>query len=160
MLRISPRQCIDCTDNDPDEFLRKTYVLFLLIGSPWPFVLVMIEAIALWTLVIAYRYRSIPEVIEDGVMGSMIDRLEAAIRAAEHLPTLSRNHRRRLFELHFTMSHMAEDHLNTRRRTFTPSRTLPHRGGGRGGGRCYQGCIDGAQYLVFTSGPSRASSRL
>jgi glycosyltransferase involved in cell wall biosynthesis len=109
---MSPGKCIDCTDNDPDESLRNAYVLFLLIGSPWPFVLVMIEAIALWTLVIAYRYRSIPEVIEDGVMGPMIDGLEAAIRAAEHFPTLSRNHRHRLFELGFNMSPMGEDHLS------------------------------------------------
>jgi glycosyltransferase involved in cell wall biosynthesis len=113
---MSPGKCIDCTDNDLDESLRNAYVLFLLIGSPWPFVLVMIEAIALWTLVIAYRYRSIPEVIEDGVMGSMIDGLEAAIRAAEHLPTLNRNHRRRLFELCFNISHMAEDHLSVYQR--------------------------------------------
>ena len=112
MLCISPEKCIDCTYNDLDDFLRNAYVLFLLIGSPWPFVLVMIEAIALWTLVIAYRHRSMSEVIEDGVMGSMIYGLEAAIRSAEHFPTLSRNHRRHLFELGFNMSHMAEDHLS------------------------------------------------
>jgi len=112
MLHISPGKCIDCTDNNLADFLRNAYVLFSLIGSPWPFVLVMIEAIALWMLVIANCHRSIPEVIEDGVMGSMIDGLEAGIRLARHFPVLSRNPHRLLFEVRFKISHMAEGHLS------------------------------------------------
>jgi glycosyltransferase involved in cell wall biosynthesis len=76
---------------------------------------VMIEAIAYGTPVIAYRRGSIPEVIEDGVTGFTIDELEAAIRAAEHIPTLSRNHRR-LFEPRFSVSHMAEDYFTVYQR--------------------------------------------
>ena len=55
--------------------------------------------------VIAHRRGSIPEVIEDGVTGFVVNRLEAATRAAGRISTLSRNHRRRLFEQRFHVSH-------------------------------------------------------
>jgi glycosyltransferase involved in cell wall biosynthesis len=104
------------SDNEKDECPRNAYALFLPIGWPGPFVLVMIEAIAYGTPVIAYRRGSIPEVIEDGVTGFIIDELEAAIKAAEHIPTLSRNHRRRLFEPCFSVSRMAEDYFTVYQR--------------------------------------------
>jgi hypothetical protein len=71
----------------------------------------MIGATVYWTSIIAYRCGSIPDVMEDGVTGFIIDGREAAIRAAEHIPTLSRNHRRRLFEPRVHVSRMAEDDL-------------------------------------------------
>jgi glycosyltransferase involved in cell wall biosynthesis len=98
-------------DCEKDEFLRNASALFLPLDWPGPFVLVMIETIAYGTPVIAYRRGSIPKMIEDGVTGGMIDGLEAAVRSAEHIPTLSRNHRRRLFEPPFSVSPMAEDYL-------------------------------------------------
>jgi glycosyltransferase involved in cell wall biosynthesis len=85
--------------------------LFLLIDWPGPFVLVMIEAMAYWTPVIAYRCGSLPKVIEDNITGFIIDGLEAARRAAERIATLSRNHRRRLVEPRFNVQRMAEDYL-------------------------------------------------
>jgi len=90
--------------------------LFLPIGWPGPFVLVMIEAIAYGTPVIAYRRGAIPEVIEDGVTGFMIDGLEAARRAAEHIPTLNQTHRHCLFEPCFSVSRMAEDYFTVYQR--------------------------------------------
>ena len=106
----------EISDNEKNEFLRNAYALFLSVGWPRPFVLVMIEAIAYGTPVIANRRGSIPEVIEDGVTGFIIDELEAAIRAAEHIPILSRNHRRRLFEPCFSVSRMAEDYFTVYQR--------------------------------------------
>jgi len=90
--------------------------LFLRIDWPGPFVLVMIEAIAYMTPVIAYRRGSIPEVMEEGITGFILDGLEAARRAAEYIPTLSRNHRRRLFEPRFDVPRMAEDYLTVYQR--------------------------------------------
>jgi glycosyltransferase involved in cell wall biosynthesis len=78
-------------DNEKDALLRNACVLFLLIDWPGPFVLVMIEATAYRTLVIAYRGGSIPEVIDEGITGFILDGREASRRAAEHTPTLSRN---------------------------------------------------------------------
>jgi glycosyltransferase involved in cell wall biosynthesis len=101
----------EISDNEKDAFLRNAYALFLLIDWPGPFVLVMIEATAYRTLVFAYCHGSIPELVENGITGFMIDGLEAARRAAGHIPTLSQTHRRPLFEPRLSVSRMAEDYL-------------------------------------------------
>jgi glycosyltransferase involved in cell wall biosynthesis len=114
----------EISDNEKDEFLRNAYALFLLIDWPGPFILVMIEAIAYKTPVIAYCPESIPGLIEDGITGFIIDGLEAARRAAEHIPTLSQTHRRRLFEPRFNVPHMPEDCLIVYQRPIDSKLTL------------------------------------
>jgi hypothetical protein len=84
----------------------------------------MIEAIAYRTLVIAYGHGSIPELIENGIMEFVIDGLEAASRAAEHIPTLSQTHRRRMFEPRVNVSCMAKDYLTVYRRPIKSKLTL------------------------------------
>jgi glycosyltransferase involved in cell wall biosynthesis len=111
-------------DNEKDAFLGNAYALFLLIDWPGLFALVMIEAIAYRTLVIAYCHRSIPELIENGITGFMIDGREAARRAAEHLPTWSQTHRRRLFQPRLNGSRMAEDYLPVYQRPIEGQLTL------------------------------------
>jgi hypothetical protein len=98
--------------------------LYLLIDWPGPFVLVMIEAIAYRTLVIAYCHGSIPELTENGITEFIIDGLEAARRAAEHIPTLSQTHRCRLFEPRVNVSCMAEDYHTVYRRLIKSKLTL------------------------------------
>ena len=98
-------------DNEKDAFLGNAYALFLLIDWPGPFVLAMIEATAYRMPVTAYRRGSIPEPIEDSITGFIIDGLEAARRAAEHISTLSRTHHRLLLEPRFNVSRMAEEYL-------------------------------------------------
>ena len=88
-------------DNEKDAFLGNAWALLLLIDWPGPFALVMSEATAYRALVIAYFHGSIPEPIEDGLTGFIIDGRAAASRAAAYIPTLSQTHRRRLFELRF-----------------------------------------------------------
>ena len=111
-------------DNEKDAFFGNAYALLLLIDWPGPFVLVMIEAIAYRSRVIAYCHGSIPELIGDGITGFVIDRLEAARMAAEHLPTLSQTHRRRLFEPPFNVPRMAEDYLTVYQRLIDSKLTL------------------------------------
>jgi glycosyltransferase involved in cell wall biosynthesis len=98
-------------DHEKDEFLGNAYALLFPVDWPEPFGLVMIEAMACGTPVIAYRCGSTPEVIEDGVTGFIVDGLEAAIMAVEQVSTLSRNHCRRAFEQRFSVSRMAEAYL-------------------------------------------------
>jgi glycosyltransferase involved in cell wall biosynthesis len=76
----------------------------------------MIEATAYRTPVIAYRRGSIPELIEDRLTGFIIDGLEAARRAAEHISSLSQTHRRLLLVPRFNVSRMAEDDLTVYQR--------------------------------------------
>jgi glycosyltransferase involved in cell wall biosynthesis len=98
-------------DSEKDAFLGNAYALLFPIDWPEPFGLVMIEAMACGTPVIAYRHGSIPEVIEDGVTGFIVDGLEDAITAAERIATLSRKQCRRSFEQRFSVSCMATDYL-------------------------------------------------
>ena len=98
--------------------------MLLLIDWPGPFVPVMIEAIAYRALVIASCHGSIPDLIKDGITGFVIDGLEAARRAAEHIPTPSQTHRRRLFEPRFNVPRMAEDSLTVYQRPIDSKLTL------------------------------------
>jgi len=71
----------------------------------------MIEAMACGTPVIAMRRGSVPEVIEEGVTGFIVDTEEEAIAAVRRLPELDRNQVRRRFEARFTARRMAKDYL-------------------------------------------------
>jgi len=92
-------------------FLGKARALLFPIDWPEPFGLVMIEAMACGTPVIAFRNGSVPEVIEDGVTGFIVDDAAGAIQAARHVHELSRTRVREAFERRFTARRMAEDYL-------------------------------------------------
>jgi glycosyltransferase involved in cell wall biosynthesis len=77
------------------------------IDWPEPFDLVMIEAMACGTPVIAYRSGSVLEVIEHGVTGFIVDDEEDAVRAVRHLSCLDRRKIRARFEQRFTSDRMA-----------------------------------------------------
>lgn len=98
-------------EGEKDEFLGNAYALLFPIDWPEPFGLVMIEAMACGTPVIAYRRGSVPEVIEEGVTGFIVHALEDAAQAAERIPTLSRQRCRQLFEERFSATRMARDYL-------------------------------------------------
>ena len=71
----------------------------------------MIEALACGTPVIAFRHGSVPEVLEDGVTGWIVEGCEAAVRAVERIPLLSRARCRQVFEERFTAARMARDYV-------------------------------------------------
>jgi len=98
-------------EGEKDEFLGNAYALLFPIDWPEPFGLVMIEAMACGTPVIAYRRGSVPEVVEAGVTGFIVHGLEDAAQAAERIPTLSRQRCRQLFEERFSATRMARDYL-------------------------------------------------
>jgi glycosyltransferase involved in cell wall biosynthesis len=70
----------------------------------------MIEAMACGVPVVAFNHGSVPEVIEDGLTGFVVDDVEGAVRAVDRLPSLSRAAVRSGFEGRFTARRMAEDH--------------------------------------------------
>ncbi len=92
-------------------FLSGALALLMPIDWPEPFGLVMIEAMACGTPVIAYNHGSVPEVIEDGVTGFIVEDETSAIAALRHLPDLSRARVRETFETRFTARRMASDYL-------------------------------------------------
>jgi glycosyltransferase involved in cell wall biosynthesis len=98
-------------DGEKDEFLGNAYALLFPIDWPEPFGLVMIEAMACGTPVIAYRQGSVPEVMEEGRTGFIVSELEDAIQAVRRISELSRERCREVFEQRFTASRMATDYL-------------------------------------------------
>lgn len=98
-------------EREKRELLGHATALLFPIDWPEPFGLVMIEAFACGTPVIAYRHGSIPEVMEDGVTGFVVTNQDAAIRAARNVGSLDRKRCREVFEQRFTAAHMAENYL-------------------------------------------------
>jgi glycosyltransferase involved in cell wall biosynthesis len=94
------------------EFLSGAAALLVPIDWPEPFGLVMIEAMACGAPVIAYNRGSVPEIIEEGLTGFIVEDEVGAVAAVQHLPRLSRTAIRRRFEQRFTARRMAEDYLH------------------------------------------------
>jgi glycosyltransferase involved in cell wall biosynthesis len=98
-------------EHEKAEFLGDAAALLFPINWPEPFGMVMIEAMACGTPVIAFGCGSVPEVIEDGVSGFVVDGPAAALAAIDRLPLLRRERVRRAFEERFTSRLMAENYL-------------------------------------------------
>lgn len=92
-------------------FLGNARALLFPIDWPEPFGLVMIEAMACGTPVIAFRSGSVPEVIDDGVSGFVVDSVEDAAAAVARLDRLDRGKVRVTFERRFTAERMTQDYL-------------------------------------------------
>ncbi len=101
---------------DKDEFLGNAHALLFPIDWAEPFGLVMIEALACGTPVIAWRNGSVPEVMEDGVTGFVVDSIAEAAQAVGRVAGLSRETCRKVFEERFDSSRMASDYLEVYRR--------------------------------------------
>ncbi len=114
-------------EGEKNEFLGNAYALLFPIDWPEPFGLVMIEAMACGTPVIAYRKGSVPEVMEEGTTGFIVHGLEDAVKAVERVPLLSRKRCREVFEERFTASRMAEDYLAVYKRLLERKATLSGR---------------------------------
>lgn len=89
------------------RLLGDAKALLFPIDWPEPFGLVMIEAMACGTPVVAFCHGSVPEVIDHGVTGLIVDDMAAAVRAAERIDALSRTRCRARFERRFTVTAMA-----------------------------------------------------
>ncbi|HUC50317.1 MAG TPA: glycosyltransferase family 4 protein [Xanthobacteraceae bacterium] len=98
-------------DAEKADFLSGAIVLLVPIDWPEPFGLVMIEALACGTPVIAYNRGSVPEIIEDGLTGFVVEDDAGAIGAVDRLGQLSREKIRTRFEERFTARRMAQDYL-------------------------------------------------
>jgi glycosyltransferase involved in cell wall biosynthesis len=100
----------EVNDAQKQEFLGKAAGLLFPISWPEPFGLVMIEAMACGTPVIATRYGSVPEVVNDGVSGFVVGSEKEAVAAIQRIPALNRREVRAEFERRFTSHRMAEDY--------------------------------------------------
>jgi glycosyltransferase involved in cell wall biosynthesis len=103
-------------DSDKSTFLSGAIGLLLPIDWPEPFGLVMIEAMACGTPVIAYNRGSVPEIVDHGLSGFIVEDETGAVAAVRRLGELDRRAVRGQFEARFTARRMALDYLVAYRR--------------------------------------------
>jgi glycosyltransferase involved in cell wall biosynthesis len=105
----------EISEREKAAFLGDAYALLFPIDWPEPFGLVMIEAMACGTPVIAYPHGSVPEIVEHGLTGFWIRSLEEGVGALEQVPLLNRQRIRDRFVERFSASRMASDYLTVYR---------------------------------------------
>lgn len=105
----------EITDSEKSDFLSGAHALLATIDWPEPFGLVMAEAMACGTPVVAFNRGSVPELIDVGVTGFVVEDEVGAIGAIEQLSDLSRDKVRKRFEQRFTARRMAQEYLEVYR---------------------------------------------
>lgn len=103
-------------EKEKNEFLGHAYALVFLVDWPEPFGLAMIEAMACGTPVIARRRGSVPEVVDDGQTGYIVEDLDQAVQGVERVGKLDRRRVRQVFEQRFSAARMVRDYLGIYRR--------------------------------------------
>jgi glycosyltransferase involved in cell wall biosynthesis len=98
-------------EHQKSDFLGGAHALLFPIDWPEPFGLVMIEAMSCGTPVIGWRAGSVPEVIDEGESGFIVDSIDAAVAAVQQAANLSRARVRACFERRFTAARMARDYV-------------------------------------------------
>ncbi|CAG2133752.1 glycosyltransferase family 4 protein [Cupriavidus plantarum] len=113
MLKANPlcEYIGEIDEQEKARFLGNAAALLFPIAWPEPFGVVMIEAMACGTPVIAFRCGSVCEVIETGVSGFIVETVDDAVASVHRLGELSRAGVRAAFEERFTVKRMANDYL-------------------------------------------------
>lgn len=102
----------EISETEKDDFLGNAYALLFPINWPEPFGLVMIEAMACGTPVIAFGCGSVPEVMRHGETGYIVNNVDEALKVLPDISKLNRQQCRLIFEDYFSSRRMAHDYLN------------------------------------------------
>lgn len=114
----------EINDEQKPDFLSGAHALMFPIDWPEPFGLVMIEAMACGTPVIAFNCGSVPEVIDPGLSGFIVNDIDEAVAAVGKIHTLDRARVRATFDRRFTSRRMAEDYVDLYETLAQPARHL------------------------------------
>ena len=98
-------------DSDKQQLLGNAAALLFPVDWPEPFGLVMIEAMACGTPVIAWPNGAVPEVLEEGVTGFLVDSVEKAAEATGRIETIDRQRVRACFERRFSAEAMSKNYV-------------------------------------------------
>jgi glycosyltransferase involved in cell wall biosynthesis len=113
-------------ERSKSEFLGQASALLFPIDWPEPFGLSMIEAMACGTPVLAFRCGSVPEIVDPGVTGMIVDTMDEAIRVLPQVLALDRRAVRQKFEQRFSAARMAKDYAQVYR-SLVKQQALPER---------------------------------
>jgi glycosyltransferase involved in cell wall biosynthesis len=102
----------EITEVEKTRFLGDAIALLFPIDWPEPFGLTMIEAMACGTPVIGFRRGSVPEIIDDGVTGFIVDDLDSAVACVARARSLSRRRCREVFEQRFQVARMSQGYCD------------------------------------------------
>jgi glycosyltransferase involved in cell wall biosynthesis len=105
----------EINEQQKNEFLGEALALLFTGDWPEPFGLSMIEAMACGTPVLAFSCGSVPEVIDQGVSGIVVNNIEEGVSALPRAFAIDRRAVRRRFEERFTVNRMAKDYLGVYR---------------------------------------------
>jgi glycosyltransferase involved in cell wall biosynthesis len=119
----------EISETEKSDFLGDASALLFPIDWPEPFGLVLIEALACGTPIVAYDEGSVPEIVEDGVTGFLVQSVTEAVAAVNRLESIDRAACRRNFEDRFTAARMAADYVELYERIISRSRPLAVAGG-------------------------------
>ena len=112
-------------DSEKEQFLKGATALLFPIEWPEPFGLVMIEAMACGTPVIAFRRGSVPEVVEHGTAGFIVGNEAEAIEALSWIDRLDRHQVRQVFERRFITRRMTDGYLRIYHELINPAQDKP-----------------------------------
>jgi glycosyltransferase involved in cell wall biosynthesis len=101
----------EISDAEKNDFVGNAVALVCPYDWPEPFGLVLIEALACGTPVLAYRRGSIPEIIDHGVTGFVCETVDEMVEAVGQVPLLERRRCRAAFDERFTADRMARDYV-------------------------------------------------
>jgi glycosyltransferase involved in cell wall biosynthesis len=121
----------EINDAQKNDFLGEAQALLFPIDWPEPFGLVMIEAMACGTPVLAFGNGSVSEIIDQGITGRIVDTMEQAVSALPQVLALDRRVVRRRFEERFSATRMAKDYVSVYRNLLEGAPSLAERLGTR-----------------------------
>jgi len=125
----------EVNEREKQVFLGNARALLFPIDWPEPFGLVMIEAMACGTPVLAFKNGSVPEVIDEGVTGYVVNTVEEAIETLPKVLDLDRKTVRATFDERFTAARMARDYVKLYRKLLNkPAPLETRRANGVGAG--------------------------
>jgi glycosyltransferase involved in cell wall biosynthesis len=114
----------EISEQEKGDFLGNARALLFPIDWPEPFGLVVIEALACGTPVVAFRGGSVPELVEDGVTGFVVGDLDQAVDATRGVDRLDRGACRSAFERRFSVKRMAEQYVGLYERVIDRERSI------------------------------------
>lgn len=123
LLRPGVEYIGEIGEHQKNAFLGDANALLFPVDWPEPFGLAMIEAMACGTPVLAFRNGSVPEIIEPGVTGEIVDSVEEAICKLGAVLALDRGRIRRRFEQRFAAERMAREYVRLYERILRNSRS-------------------------------------